>query len=110
MSGSTEPIEQPESGTQEQRRHIRKRVLWAARLDTAEGSFNCIILNVSRSGAKIRLPSATAISPRQPIELVLEAFGELSAEIVWQRGDKMGIRFTADPDHVAGIIGASLAL
>ena len=109
MAG-TEPVEQPETGTAEQRRHIRKRVLWAARLDTAEGPFNCVILNVSRSGAKLRLPAATTISSREPIQLVLEAFGELRAEIVWQRGDKMGIRFTTDPDQVAAIIGASLAL
>ena len=54
MAG-TEPVEQSETGSAEQRRHIRKRVLWAARLDTAEGSFSCVILNVSRSGAKLRL-------------------------------------------------------
>jgi hypothetical protein len=109
MAG-TEPMEQPETGTAEQRRHIRKRVLWAARLDAAEGSFNCVILNVSRSGAKLRLPSATAIAQHQPVELVLETFGELQAEIVWQRGDKAGIKFTTDPDQVAAIIGASLSL
>ncbi|SRR5579862_2397698 len=109
MAG-TEPLEQPETGTAEQRRHIRKRVLWAARLDTAEGSFNCVILNVSRSGAKLRLPAATTLSPQEPIELVFETFGELKGQIVWQRGDKMGIRFTTDPDQVAAIIGASLAL
>jgi hypothetical protein len=105
-----ELTQEPEKGDQEQRRHIRKRVLWTARLDTAEGSFTCIIMNVSRSGAKIRLPSSLPISPGQPVELVLEAFGELAAEIVWQRGDKMGIHFTADPAQVAAIIGASLAL
>jgi PilZ domain len=109
MAGIESPQES-EKGDQEQRRHIRKRVLWTARLDTAEGSYSCIIMNVSRSGAKIRLPSPVMISSRQPVELVLEAFGELAAEIVWQRGDKMGIHFTADPTQVAKIIGASITL
>jgi len=104
------PIKEAAKGTRDQRRHIRKRVLWAARLDTAEGSFACVILNVSRSGAKVRLQNANPISSHQPIELVFEAFGAVSAEIVWQRGDEIGIHFTADPTQIAAIIGASLSL
>jgi PilZ domain len=105
-----EPIKDPAESGAEQRRHVRKKVIWSARLDTAQGSFSCIILNVSRSGAKLRLPQSSTLSAHQPIELVFEAYGALPAEIIWQRGDQMGIHFTADPTQVAAIIGASLGL
>src|SRR5882757_4575039 len=57
MAGS-EPVREPElspEAGEEQRRHIRKRVLWAAQLETSGKSCECFILNVSRSGAKLRL-------------------------------------------------------
>jgi hypothetical protein len=83
-------------------------VLWAARLETKDGPYSCIILNVSRSGAKLRLTAPTM--SRQPVKLVMESHGTLPAEIVWHRTDKMGIRFTADPEQVAKILGDALVL
>jgi len=110
MSGdpSIQDAEQAEGA--EQRRHIRKRVLWAARLETDQGPIRCIILNVSRSGAKLRLTTPASFAPHQLVELVLESHGTLPAEIIWQREDRMGIHFRADPTQVANIIGSSLAL
>ena len=105
-----EQVQEPEQGSQEQRRHIRKRVLWAAKLETESGSFGCIILNVSRSGAKLRLTAPVSVTPQQRVELAFETFGTLSADVVWQRGEKVGIRFTADPAKIASIIGSSLSL
>ncbi len=98
-----------EAGVSEkdQRRHIRKRVLWAAQLETADGTFNCIVLNVSRSGAKLRF--AKVVQTQEPVALLGDAFGKIPAEVVWQRGDKVGIRFAADPEQIAQMM-ASLAL
>jgi hypothetical protein len=101
-------LNEPDRGEKEQRRHIRKRVLWAAKLETQDGVFDCIVLNVSRSGAKLRLKSP--IAPQTTAELVLGSFGKLAAEIVWQRSDKMGIRFRTPPEEVATIIGQALSL
>lgn len=100
--------DEAEARAKEQRRHIRKHVLWAARLETQEGPFSCIILNVSRSGAKLRV-TAPGLS-RQPVKLVMESYGSLAAEIIWQNTDKMGIRFSAEPDEVAKILGDALVL
>jgi len=96
------------ASAKEQRRHIRKHVLWTARLETKDGSLDCIILNVSRSGAKLRLRAPSLL--RQPVKLVMESYGTLPAEIVWQQVDNMGIRFKADPDEVAKILGDALVL
>lgn len=97
-----------EALAKEQRRYIRKHVLWAARLETKAGAFNCVILNVSRNGAKLRL-TAPSLS-RQPVKLVMESYGTLPAEVIWQQEDKMGLRFDADPDDVAKILGDALDL
>lgn len=105
-----EPVREPEADAQEQRQHVRKRVLWAAKLDTKHGSFDCVILNLSRTGAKLRLVTPVVIPPKQTVELVMGAHGTLPGEVIWQRGDKMGLRFSADPEHVAGIVGKALTL
>jgi len=104
----SEPVREQEARAKEQRRHIRKHVLWAAQLETKDGPFSCIILNVSRSGAKLRLTAPSL--QQQPVTLVMESYGTLAAEIVWQNGDKMGIRFVADPEQVARILGDALTL
>jgi hypothetical protein len=112
MAGS-EPVREPELGPEsgeEQRRHIRKRVLWAAQLETGGTSCECFILNVSRSGAKLRLAAPMIIAPHQPVTLAMAQYGTLHGEAVWQRANKVGIRFNADPEQVAKILGQALTL
>ncbi len=104
----TESVRPQEALAKEQRRHIRKHVLWAARIETKDGPLSCIILNVSRSGAKLRITAPNL--QHQVVKLVMETYGTLSAEIVWQNADKMGIRFIADPEEVAKILGDALVL
>ncbi len=96
-----------ESGA-EQRRFKRKPVLWAARLETGEGSFDCITLDLSLGGAKLRM--ATTSPLKEPVSLVLERFGILHAEVAWQRPDTVGLRFTDEPEYIAGILGRTLPL
>ena len=108
MAGS-EPVREPEAG-EEQRRHIRKRVLWKAEIETNGMTCECFILNVSRSGAKIRLGTPMIIAPRQTVTLNMPQHGSLQAEAVWQRADKVGMRFKADPDQIAKILGKALTL
>lgn len=109
MAGS-ERVQEPEAGGEEQRRHVRKRVLWMARLEANGTSSECVILNVSRSGAKLRLTTPLTVAARQVVKLDMPSHGTLPAEVIWQRGDKMGIRFSADPEQVAKILGTALTL
>jgi hypothetical protein len=95
----------------EQRKHPRSRVLWMATLDTKEGPLSCVVLDVSRAGAKLQF--AAPIFPvllHQEVELVIEPLGSLGAEVIWQQGERMGIRFNANPMLIASIIGGALKL
>jgi hypothetical protein len=103
-----EAVTEPQRGEQEQRRHVRKRVLWAATLETPDGAFECIVLNVSRSGAQLRFKSP--IGPQTDATLSLGSLGTLTVDVVWQRSDKMGVRFRAAPEEIAQIIGDGLPL
>lgn len=95
----------------EQRKHPRSRVLWMATLDTKEGPLSCVVLDVSRAGAKLQF--AAPIFPvllHQEVELVIEPLGSLGAEVIWQQGERMGIRFNGNPALIAKIIGGALKL
>jgi len=102
------PLWLHETAALEQRRHVRQRVLWAARLDTPEGSFNCIILDVSKEGAKLQLAAPIPVLPGYAVELVIEPMGRLKAEVIWQISERMGLRFLADHQQVARVIGRAL--
>ena len=108
MAGS-EPVREPEAG-EEQRRHIRKRVLWKAELETNGMTCECFILNVSRSGAKVRLGAPMIVAPHQTVTLNFPQYGTLEAEVVWQRADKLGMRFNPEPEQIATILGKALTL
>jgi hypothetical protein len=91
----------------ERREHARKPVLWAARLDTSLGSFDCIVLNLSLGGARLDL--SAPIVPRE-VCLVLERYGALRAEVVWQVSDGIGIRFLGGTEEVARVLHGALPL
>jgi hypothetical protein len=92
----------------ERRKHRRKTGLWNARLDTACGAFACNVLNISKGGAMLYL--AAPVAPKQIVALAVERLGTLVAEVVWRIHDKnkVGLRFTEEPEKVVGILGDML--
>jgi hypothetical protein len=90
------------------RKHKRKPVLWAARIEAEEGSFDCVAFDLSLGGAKLRLKGQLAL--HRPAKLVLERFGAVAAEAVWRRAGTVGLRFTDTPEEVGRIIGDALPL
>jgi hypothetical protein len=92
----------------DRRQHKRKPVLWAARIETRDGPNDCIILDLSAGGAKLR--SAAVVTVRDTVTLVIDRFGALNAEVMWARSGKLGLRFLDAPDQVAHIIGPKLPL
>jgi len=102
------PLWLHETAALEQRRHVRQRVLWAARLDTVDGSFNCIVLDVSKEGVKLQLAAPIPVAARQKVTLVIEPMGRLPAETIWQVSERMGLRFLCDHQQVARVIGRAL--
>lgn len=92
----------------ERRAHRRKPTLWEGRFDCDAGVFACVVLNISAGGAMLRIVAPVIKGARAT--LMIERFGTLAAEIVWQMPDaqKLGLRFTEPSDRVARILGGTV--
>jgi hypothetical protein len=93
---------------EERRQHKRKPVLWSARVESRDGAADCIILDLSLGGAKLR--GQLGVQARQSVTLVIDRFGAIRAEVVWARQGYMGLRFTDSHDQIAHILGTTLPL
>ncbi|WP_299438744.1 PilZ domain-containing protein [uncultured Rhodospira sp.] len=77
------------------RKARRKRVFKGARLGFGGAStIDCIVKDISASGARIRLSTITPITG--PLQLLLSDKERLDAEIIRQTGVELGLRFTSD--------------
>jgi|SRR5665213_2724033 len=90
------------------RKHRRKPVMWSAHFELPTGGLDCIAFDLSLGGAKLRLDAPVKL--RQRGRLVLERYGAIEAEILWQRPGMAGLRFLDPPWRVARLIGKALAL
>jgi hypothetical protein len=97
-----------EDNWDEKRRHKRKPVIFKGRLETDNGLDECIILDLSLGGAKLR--TALQARAREPVTLVIERFGRLNAEVAWCRSGQIGLRFVDRPEHVQRTIGDAIPL
>jgi hypothetical protein len=70
-----------------------------ATLRAVNGLYDCMVLDISRGGAKLSLGEPHAVA--SAVTLVLGGFGAFRAERVWQRGEFLGVRFLDPPDAVA---------
>jgi hypothetical protein len=60
----------------------------------------CAIVDVSRGGAKLELPSE--IPTQSYVILISEKFGSLEGYVAWRKGQRAGITFT-DPGAAASL-------
>jgi hypothetical protein len=90
------------------RQFRRKAVIWAAKLETDQGTFECITLDLSLGGARLRCTPAVALLARAT--LVLGKFGRFPAEVVWTTATELGLQFTETPEQVAARFGDVLPL
>jgi len=64
----------------------------AGELASPAGRVPCTVLDISSWGAQLRVDQPMPEQQRR-ISLVLEAFGTIAAEIVWQRENVFGVQF-----------------
>lgn len=88
----------PPGGSREQRVIARQGVLWAAKLDTGSAVIDCIILDISMRGARLRFGAPVAVPER--VTLRLRDGRRYEAWRRWSRGTQMGLEF----------VGAGVAL
>lgn len=94
--------------TDDQRQFKRKQVVWAARLETASEAFDCIALDLSLGGARLRLTAP--LTQRQRVRVTIGRVGALVAEVAWVRPGMVGVRFLDGPEQTAKILGQTLPL
>ena len=80
-----------ESSGQERRRRNRVRVSMRATLETARGRFDCRVLDLSPTGACVRL--LASIEEREPVTLLLNGADKASGVVAWRRNTYLGIQF-----------------
>jgi CRP/FNR family cyclic AMP-dependent transcriptional regulator len=74
----------------ERRRRMASRDFWMARLESALGSSECRVLELSPGNATVQIDHPVA--ENQAVTLVMERLGELSGVVAWQREGCIGIR------------------
>jgi hypothetical protein len=102
--------EDPAAGTggapHENRRYLRRKVIWAARIGCALGERSCTVLNISRGGAAVKLD--VTLDPWADVQLQVPGIGCLPGWVVWSNHDRAGIRFGDLSEALAGALDQAL--
>ncbi|HEX9768941.1 MAG TPA: PilZ domain-containing protein [Kiloniellales bacterium] len=89
----------------DRRLYARSHVILNGRLRGGIEEQDCMLLDLSASGAMVRL-SDPAPSPAH-VAVTTEHFGELRGRVIWQMHNVIGLRFADRPQQVARIVQAA---
>lgn len=89
----------------DRRNHPRRSVIWLGTLKVGEFSFPCRVLDLSLTGARIRL--ALPLKNGTVVTLSISRCGDLPAEIAWYEEDTLGLTFSLPPRELAQLLGES---
>ena len=90
----------------DRRQFPRCSVLMSGSLRAEGDSAQCVIQNISLGGAKIRI--LRTLAHGGTVTLNVPKFGDFSCDVAWESGELVGLRFTMEPDAVAGRIAETL--
>lgn len=85
------------------RRFRRKSVILACTLETARATAQCVALDLSLGGARVRVQER--LEPLDQVTLVLPKFGRFPAQVVWRNPPEAGLQFSDPPEEVAQRFG-----
>lgn len=86
----------------DRRGYGRKPANFLATLECGGQMHSCHVVELSEAGARIKLALETAVVSGGG-RLIAPEIGDKKAEVVWQRGDLAGIRFTAVKQRATGM-------
>lgn len=89
----------------DRRRHPRRSVIWLGTLKVGEFDFPCRVLDLSLTGARIRL--SLPLKKGASVILSISRCGDLPAHIAWHKEDKIGLDFTLPPEEISVLLGES---
>jgi len=79
----------------ERRRHRRRAVRAIGTVNYGRTLIPCMLTNLSRGGAQIRLLDEQPL-PRDPVKLDVRGIGFYAASVVWQKGAFAGLKFAVE--------------
>ncbi len=85
------------------RRFRRKSVILASSLETARGTVQCVALDLSLGGARVRVQEK--LETQDQVTLILAKFGRFPAQVVWRNAPEAGLQFADPPEEVAQRFG-----
>lgn len=85
------------------RRFRRKSVILASTLEIPRGTVQCVALDLSLGGARVRV--LDKLEPLEQVTLVLAKFGRFPAQVVWRNATEAGLQFCDPPEEVAQRFG-----
>jgi hypothetical protein len=69
----------------------RRQLLWSGILQTARGPVHCVVIDISRGGA--RLSAAAAVKIGQSVTLLVAGLGMYRGTVVWVQDGTIGLKF-----------------
>src|SRR5271170_7817851 len=84
-------IDAPPAKTRE---HVRRQMLWSGTLQTARGPCPCIVVDLSRGGA--RVSGVATVEIGQSVTLVVAGMGLYRGTVAWRESGSIGIGFADD--------------
>ncbi len=90
----------------DRRDHPRFTVVWTGRIQIAPKPVECVILNISAAGAKLRVFAHVDLPA--DFNLTVDRFGEFPATLVWSDGRSAGVNFVGDPKRISEIFATAL--
>ncbi len=87
------------SNRQNIRKATRKALHYSAWIDLADGSplRDCMLADISESGAKLKLSTAMEIPDNFRLLLTRDGHSNRLCQVVWREGVDVGIKFAAHP-------------
>ena len=90
----------------DRRRFIRAATVLKARLLTDAGAMEGTVLDASLNGVKVWTNGDLPVGSK--VTLVLAGSVHFGGQVVWRRGETLGVCFHEDPEKVATIMAALL--
>ena len=76
----------------ESRAEPRKRILKAGRIEFSFGAIDCVVRNVSETGASLEVESPLGIPDQFELIIVIDRLRRRS-HVVWRKEKRIGVRF-----------------
>ena len=89
-------------GLPNRREHERREILTKAKILDGQDWHDCLIINISVRGAKIRIESQFLQGGE--VRLQIGNFGDFGGVIAWHNAREIGITFTDDPLEMADVV------